>query len=83
MFILSSLPVAFLVVQAPYVWVIAVLAMHLIGTLVFVLANVGLACIEHMQFPGIRDHLRLCAILYAGLVPLGFFLITGYDGRYC
>jgi hypothetical protein len=50
---------------------------------VFVVFNVCLARIEHMKSPGIRDHLRYCAILYAGLVPLGFFVITGYNGRYC
>jgi hypothetical protein len=83
MFVLSLLLVAYLVDLASYVWVLGLLAMLLIGTLVFVLVNMGLARIEHMQPPGIRDHLRLCAILYAGLVPLGIFLICRYDGRYC
>jgi hypothetical protein len=83
MFILSLSLVAFLVHVATYAWVWGLLASLLINTLVFVLVNVGLARIEHMRSPGIRDHLRLCAILYAGLVPLGIFLITGYDGRYC
>lgn len=83
MFVLFLLVVAILVEQAPYVWVLGLSVLLWISTLVFVLANVGLARIEHTYSPGIRDHLRRCAILYAGLVPLGFFLITGYDGRYC
>jgi hypothetical protein len=42
-FVLSLLLVAILVEQAPYVWVLALSALLWIGTLVFVLVNVGLA----------------------------------------
>jgi hypothetical protein len=83
MFVLSLLVVAFLVDISPYAWVWGLLASLLISTLVFVLINVGLVHIEHMRSPGVRDHLRLCAILYAGLAPMGIFLITEYNGRYC
>lgn len=83
MFVISLLLVAPLFHVAPYAWVWGLLTSLLTNTLVFVLINVGLARIEHMRSPGIRDHLRFCAILYAGLVPLGIFLITEYDGRYC
>lgn len=75
-FVLSLLLVAFLVHVAPYAWVWGLLANLLTSTVVFVLIKVGLVRVEHMRSPGIRGHLRLCAILYAGLVPLGIFLIT-------
>ena len=83
MFVLSFLLIPLLVGRPPMVWVFGVLGFGLVGTSVFVVFNACLAHIEHMKSPGILDHLRYCAILYAGLVPLGFFTITGYNGRYC
>ena len=67
MFVLSFLLVSLLVGQPPVIWV-------------FVVFNVCLVRIEHMKSPGILDHLRYCAILYAGLVPLGFSRLRATTG---
>ena len=66
MFVLPFLLVPLLVGRPPMAWVFGVLGFGLVGTSVFVVFNACLARIEHMKSPGILDHLRYCAILYAG-----------------
>lgn len=55
----------------------------LVGSLILVLLDVGLARLEGLRSPGIRDHLRHCAVLYAGLMPLGVFVVFSYNGPSC
>ncbi len=54
------------------------LALLLIGAPVFGLLSIGLARVERLRAPTLRDHLRYCVVLYAGLVVLGPVLATGY-----
>ncbi len=54
------------------------LALLLIGTPVFGLLSLGIARVERLRVPTLRDHLRHCVVLYAGLVVLGPVLATGY-----
>jgi len=53
----------------------------LIGSLALVMLCFGIARPEHLRSPGILDHLRHCALLYAGLVPLGSFVVSSYRGH--
>ncbi len=50
---------------------------------VFVLLSSGLARLERPLPQGIFDHLRHCAMLYAGLVLLVSFLVPELVGPWC
>ncbi len=77
LFLAGVLLVAILVERTlGYVRVFAgLLALLVIDVLVFGLLSVGLARLERLRLPGILDHLRHCAMLYAGMVLLGSYLV--------
>jgi hypothetical protein len=51
--------------------------------IVFVLLSSYLTRLERPRTPGISEHLLHCAVLYAGLVALGFFLVPQLIGPWC
>ncbi len=60
---------------------VAVVAMFLIGGLVFGLLGVGALRLERLRRPAFLDHLRHCALLYVGLLFSGFVLFISYESQ--
>jgi hypothetical protein len=51
--------------------------------IVLVLLSSYLTRLERPKIPGISEHLLHCAVLYAGLVALEFFLVPQLIGPWC
>ncbi len=63
--------------------VIGILLIFLeICSLILVLLGIGLAHLE-LRPPTMRDHLRHCALLYAGMVLLVPLIVATYGAQYC
>ncbi|MGF1470339.1 MAG: hypothetical protein ACFB50_01195 [Rubrobacteraceae bacterium] len=60
---------------------VAVVAMFMIGGLVFGLLAAGIFRVERLQEPNFLDHLRHCALLYAGLLFSVFVLFISYESQ--
>jgi hypothetical protein len=77
LFVASMLPVALLLERpAGFVWAAAVVVASIAAcALVLVLVSVGFARLEARELPGLSDHLRHCALLYAGMLALAAYLI--------
>lgn len=60
---------------------VAIVALFLIGGLVFGLLGVGALRIERLRRPAFLDHLRHCALIYAGLLFSGFILFISYESQ--
>lgn len=60
---------------------VGIVATFLIGGLVFGLLGIGILRLERLRRPAFLDHLRHCALIYAGLLFSGFILFISYESQ--